>query len=207
MKEGNIKTKSIGITGGVGSGKTAILQHFQNNYHAKIIVADQVAHLLEAPGEPCYNELVGIFGKSILREDGFLDTGAFAQLIFSSPEALQKVNEIIHPEVKKYIIRTIEEEKKKETPYVVVEAALLLEEGYDRLLDEIWYIYTAEDNRRLRLKQSRGYSDDKIDKIMTKQLTEAQFREKCKVVIDNNGPLEDTIAQMDAILHKGEEVT
>ncbi|MGN0346748.1 MAG: dephospho-CoA kinase [Lachnospiraceae bacterium] len=207
MTAGEEKTKTIGITGGVGSGKTAILQHFQGKYHAKIIVADQVAHLLEAPGEPCYNELVEFFGKSILREDGFLDNGAFAQLIFSSPEALQRVNDIVHPEVKKYIMRTIEEEKKKKTPYVVVEAALLLEEGYDRLLDEIWYIYTAEDNRRLRLKQSRGYSDEIIDGIMARQLKETQFREKCKVVIDNNGPLEDTIAQMDAVLHKGEEVT
>ena len=71
--------------------------------------------------------------------------------------------------------------------YTVVEAALFLEENYDAFCDETWYIYTSEDNRRLRLKASRGYSDEKIDRMFAAQKSHEEFLERCQFVIDNNG--------------------
>jgi dephospho-CoA kinase len=78
-----------------------------------------------------------------------------------------------------------------------VEAALLIENGYDKIVDELWYVYASEESRRLRLKASRGYSDEKIDDILGKQLDDATFREHCSFVIDNSGELSKASEQID----------
>lgn len=82
----------------------------------------------------------------------------------------------------------------------LVEAALLIEAGYDDVCDEFWYVYTDEPIRRQRMKESRGYSDEKIDSIIKNQLSEAEFRKACRRVIVNNTTLEDVRLQLEAIL-------
>ena len=89
----------------------------------------------------------------------------------------------------------------------LLEAALLIEEHYDEICDELWYIYTSEENRRARLKQSRGYSDEKISEMFESQLCENEYRRHCKVVIDNNGTTEETIAQVRTIIENEGENT
>ena len=84
--------------------------------------------------------------------------------------------------------------------FLFIEAALLIECGYDKIVDELWYIYADKEVRRQRLKESRGYSDEKIDNIFKNQLSEDKFRSHCKVVIDNSGTLEDTCKQIDRAL-------
>jgi dephospho-CoA kinase len=85
---------------------------------------------------------------------------------------------------------------------LVLEAALLIEEHYDEICDEIWYIYTKEEIRRKRLKSSRGYTDEKIDGIFSSQLGEAEYRRKCKTVIDNNGTPQEAFAQIEEALRR-----
>ena len=82
-----------------------------------------------------------------------------------------------------------------------MEAALLLEDGYNQICNELWYIYTDEKIRRLRLKESREYSDTKIDAIMSSQLSEELFRKECQIVIDNSGDFEDTCYQIDKVMN------
>ena len=74
---------------------------------------------------------------------------------------------------------------------------MLIEEHYDEICDELWYIYTREDIRKERLMRSRGYSPEKVQQIFDSQLQEAVYRKQCKVVIDNNGTVEDAIRQID----------
>ena len=115
------------------------------------------------------------------------------------------MNEILHPAVKEYVLHVLEQEKEEgRLRYLVLEAALLIEEHYDEICDELWYIYTSEENRRARLKQSRGYSDEKISES---QLCENEYRRHCKVVIDNNGTTEETIAQVRTIIENEGENT
>lgn len=192
--------RTIGITGGVGSGKTEVLAFITANYDARVIVADIAAKELEQPGQPCYRELVEALGKDILDETGAIDAGALSGLIFSDPEALKQVNAIVHPAVKRYILEALEEEQKKGTRYFVVEAALLIEEDYQDILDEMWYIYVSEPVRRKRLKESRGYSEQKIDGIMAAQMTDAEFRAACDYVIENNGSIEEMQKQVAKLL-------
>lgn len=188
----------IGITGGVGAGKSEILRFIQENYNAKILLADEVAHDLMKPGRECYDKIVKAFpGEDIFTEDGQFDGGKLAEVIFSDDEKRERMNRIVHPAVKEEILGIYQKEKEKgKFSYFILEAALLIEEGYDKICDRLWYIDTGREIRRQRLKQSRGYSDGKIDSIFNSQLSEEEYRKHAALVIDNNGTLEDTIYQV-----------
>lgn len=193
--------RTIGITGGVGCGKSAVIKYIEDNYNARIIFADNLAYELESPGHECYDDIVALLGREILNEDGTIDKRSMAAKIFADPDLLVQVNGIIHPAVKKYILQAIEDEKKAgRFDLFVLEAALLIEEKYYDILDELWYVRCDADIRRERLKTSRGYSDEKIDQIMSSQSDDDTFMKFCAQVIDNNGSLEETYAQVDALL-------
>lgn len=190
--------KVIGITGGVGSGKTALLNYIGQNYKCRILLADEAAHKVKEPGQPCYEKLVMLLSPDILNEDGTIHKGKMAARIFESKELLAQVNQIIHPAVKERILEEIKKAKEAgDVDFFFVEAALLIECGYLSLVDEMWYIYAREEIRRRRLGASRNYSEEKIDAIMKSQLSEEGFRQHCTFVIDNNGDLEAACRQID----------
>ena len=194
--------KFIGITGGVGAGKSAILDYLKNKPDTKVMLADEIAHELMVPGTQCYDRLKAEFGtEDIYQKDGFFDRIKLAQVIFSDDEKRKKLNGIVHPAVRKYVIgQAAYERKEGKIRLLVLEAALLIEEHYDEICDELWYIYTSEENRRIRLKKQRNYSDEKISEIFNSQLTDEKFRKACRVVIDNNGTIEAAAAQIEAAL-------
>ncbi len=195
--------KTIGITGGVGSGKTEIISYLKEHYNCKVILADQVAHEVCIPGGCCYHELVRLLGEEVLEPDGVIHRGRMAARIFGDKALLEAVNRLIHPAVKKVIMEEIEACRKTGTLDVVfVEAALLIEEGYESLLDELWYIYADETVRRKRLKESRGYTEEKIRDIFRAQLPEEEFRAHCRFVLDNSGSLQDAFHQIDRKLEE-----
>lgn len=188
--------RTIGITGGVGSGKSTVLDFLKEKFHAVICEADKVAHELQRPGEVCYQEIVGEFGNEILSENREIDRRKLGDIVFSDSRRLCKLNEIVHPRVKEYIRARKEEEENKDTALFVVEAALLIEDHYEEICDELWYIHTPDDVRRIRLKQSRGYTDKKIDGIMKNQKSEEQFRNACDVIIENGEDFKETCIQI-----------
>lgn len=194
--------KFIGITGGVGAGKSAILDYLKNKPDTKVMLADEIAHELMVPGTQCYDRLKAEFGtEDIYQKAGFFDRIKLAQVIFSDDEKRKKLNGIVHPAVRKYVIgQAAYERKEGRIKLLVLEAALLIEEHYDEICDELWYIYTSEENRRIRLKKQRNYSDEKINEIFNSQLTDEKFRKACRVVIDNNGTIEAAEAQIEAAL-------
>lgn len=193
--------KVIGITGGVGCGKSTVLNLIKENYNAYIIMADDVAKELMMPKKAAYNSVVEMFGKDILDENGQIDRPVLAKIIFDNPNKRMVLNSIVHPLVKKSIVERITEIKiSGEYDYVFVEAALLIEDHYKTFCDEIWYIYAPEQVRRARLKESRGYSDEKIDSMMKSQLTEQEFRDNSQLVIENGGNVKETLAQLEKLL-------
>ncbi|GFI03458.1 MAG: dephospho-CoA kinase [Lachnospiraceae bacterium] len=190
--------KVIGITGGVGAGKSALLQYIKEKYCCKILMADEIAHKVKEPGQACYEEIVSLLSPEILEEDGTIHRGKMAVKIFGSEELLQKVNNLIHPAVKKMILDEITVAKAEgKLDFLFVEAALLIEDGYLDIVDEMWYIYAREEVRRRRLKESRNYTDEKIDAIMKSQLKEEIFRKYCSIVIDNSEGLPAAFRQID----------
>ena len=194
-------TKIIGITGGIGAGKSTVLKYIADNYNCLVIYSDDVANDIKKKGYPAYDQLVELLGTEILGPDGEIDRAKMAGAIFNDKNILKNVNNILHPAVNEYIINIIENEKKLcRYDFVFVEAALLIENGYDKIADELWYVYASEDVRRKRLKETRGYSDEKIDDIFSKQLEDSQFRSYCRFVIDNSTSLEDAAKQVDDYL-------
>lgn len=181
----------IGLTGGVGSGKSSVLKILKETYGADIIQADLVAAELEEPGREGYLALLKQFGEGILREDRTIDRGRFAALIFADKQALETVNRLIHP-MTWARIRELTEESKAEL--VVVEAALLDKTG--DIYDELWYVYTSEENRIRRLMESRGYSRDKVLSIIANQPSEKEFLQAADAVIDNNGSPQELNVQI-----------
>lgn len=182
----------------MGAGKSELLSYIGKNYNCRIILADQVAHQVKEPGTKCYDALVELLSTQILDQDGTIHKGKMAEQIFYSQELLKAVNQIIHPAVKEAILTIIQEEKEKQRlDFLFIEAALLIEEGYDSILDEIWYIYASKEVRRKRLQESRQYTQEKISAIMEKQLSDELFRQNAKIIIDNSDSLEKAYQQID----------
>lgn len=193
--------KIIGITGGVGSGKSKILNILENEYGARIIIADLIAHKLMEPGGISYQGIVKAFGKGIVKADGFIDREVLGSIVFCSEKKLKILNEITHKNVDAEIMRQIEKIRKEDSNALIVcEAALLVGAQYESLFDQLWYIYTREDIRFQRLKASRGYSDRKIQRMIENQKTEEEFKEAATHVIDNSGDIEETKNQIREIL-------
>lgn len=187
----------IGITGGVGAGKSTILAYIRAHYHCRIYLADEVAHEVKRPGQPCYKALVVLLGEDILEDNGEIHKGRMAEKIFQDDSLLERVNAIVHPAVKEYLLERIREAREEgQVELFFIEAALLIECGYGKIVDEMWYIYADEEVRRRRLTESRGYQQEKIEQIMSSQLTEEAFRAGSDFVIDNSGAPEESYRQI-----------
>lgn len=188
--------KVIGVTGGVGAGKSEILTYIADNWNAAVVETDEVGYLVMRPGKSCFAPIVELFGPGILQEDGTLDRAKIADLVFGDKELLEKLNAIVHPAVKRYIQKAIDRERELDTDIFIVESALLVEDKYNAICDELWYIYADEETRTERLMKNRGYSKEKIQSIFANQLSEDEFSEQCDFEIDNSGDFEDTKEQI-----------
>ncbi len=186
----------IGITGGVGAGKSSVLEILKTKYGAKILLADLVAHELMEPGSEGLKRVVDALGNGFLKGDGSVDRKALADLLFRDPQALKQVNSIIHPMVWEYMKSSARE---SEQSLIVIEAAVF-DTAPAGLFDEIWYVYTSEENRIRRLMESRGYTREKCESIIKRQDPEAAYRKMADRVIDNNKTAKETEQQIKEIL-------
>lgn len=189
--------KIIGITGGVGAGKSTVLDHLEKQYNACVLQADKIGHLVMEPGSICYGQVIALFGKQIIKNDKTIDRKMVSDVVFAHEEMRQKLDDIIHPAVKSYILDKIEEQKKAGCTLMIVEAALLLEDHYDAFCDKVWYIHTDQEIRIERLMSSRGYTREKAENIIARQATEGFFREHADYIIQNNGDLDETWHQIE----------
>ena len=178
----------LGLTGGVGAGKSRILELFSHDYGAQVIQADLVARKLEDPGQPGLTGLVSLFGTGILQKDGTLDRKGFADRIFGNPEALKRVNALIHPLTWNEIKRQIRESSAE---LIVVEAALFDERSRE-VCQYLLYVDTQDEIRIQRLMENRGYSREKCLDIMKNQADRNDFLKLADFVIDNSGSLEES---------------
>lgn len=189
--------KIIGITGGVGAGKSTVLDYLEKEFNACVLQADKIGHLVMEPDGICYDQVIALFGKKIIKNDKTIDRKIVSDVVFAHEEMRQKLDDIIHPAVKRYILNKIEAQQRAGCPLMVVEAALLLEDHYDAFCDKVWYIHTDREIRIERLMSSRGYTREKAGNIIARQATEEFFREHADYIIQNNGDLKETWSQIE----------
>lgn len=203
MMQNNMKI--IGITGGVGSGKSKVLYELKNTYHAFVVEADKVAHELMLPGGTIYASVIKNFGNEIIdpKPPYNIDRTKLGNIVFNDQAKLELLNSLTHPLVKEFIVNLINVHKNNNsTKLFVIEAALLIEAGYKEICDEIWYIWVNKEERIKRLMNSRGYSREKCISIFNNQKEDEFYKKYANCTINNQYSFEDTSNQLKDLLNK-----
>lgn len=188
----------IGITGGVGAGKTTVLNLLKKLCSCKIIMADDAAKKLMTFDGVLGRAAIELFGEAAFLPDKSLNTSHISAIMYNNPSIKDKWTGIVHPAVNKAIYDEIDNAvTENRYDFVFVEAALLIENKYDRICDEIWYIYTDMEERIRRLELGRGYTREKSLSIIKCQMSHEEFMQKCTFVIDNGVSVEFTEKQLE----------
>ena len=188
----------LGITGGVGSGKSKILYDLSNLYGAYIVETDKLANTLMEPGQTVNQADEEAFGTEIMQAEKpyAIDRAKFAQIVFADKEKLAQLNALTHPAVKAWIRKDIEEKRKQDVKIYVIEAALLIQDGYKEICDEIWYIYVNEETRIKRLMKQRGYTEERCRAMFHSQEPESYYRKYADFTINNQLDYENSSKQL-----------
>ena len=164
-----------------------MLSIIDEEFDAYIVEADKLAHKLMLKGEDAYSQIIDTFGDEILDPDSEqIDRSILGKLVLSDKEKLSRLNAIMHPAVKKYIIDDIKLKEDAGTKLYVIEAALLIQDGYKSICDEIWYISSDREVRIQRLIESRGYSREKAEAFLLNQPSDEFFEINSDKIIKNN---------------------
>lgn len=191
----------IGVTGGVGAGKSTVLKLLENMTRCIVIRTDEVAKATTMPGGAAYKPIVELLGEDILEADLTIDRKRMADIIFSDENLCAKVNSIIHPLTMDGVRHILSmADATGEYDFAFIEAALLIEAGYQSICEEFWYIYVPKEERIKRLMKDRGYSRKKCLAIMGNQLSDEEFRKNCRRVIDNSKDSRYTLTQLEAVI-------
>ena len=177
----------LGITGGIGAGKSLVLSIIDEEFDAYIVEADKLAHKLMLKGEDAYRQIIDTFGDEIIDPDSEqIDRSLLGSIVLNDEEKLAKLNAIMHPAVKEYIKKDIKAQAEAGTELYVIEAALLIQDGYTSICNEIWYIHADREVRIQRLIQSRGYSREKAEAFLSNQPSDEFFENNSDQIINNN---------------------
>lgn len=188
----------VGITGGVGSGKSTVMAVLREHFGAKTILADELGHEALQPENETYDEICQLFGDEIVSQDGQLDRGEIAKQMYGNSEKREKMNAIVHPFVKKLIEKKLLVWEKE--PLIAIETALMFETGCDTFCQKVWHIQVTPETRIQRLMESRGYTREKAEAIMAVQMPEEESRSRCDACIENEGTVEDLVIRLQELL-------
>ena len=175
----------IGLTGGIGTGKSEVARILEE-IGAYIIDADRLGHSAYLPHSEIWDEVVKEFGNGVLLPDEEIDRKKLGSIVFNDPVQLAKLNEIMHPRMGQMVANIIEG---LDAEVVVVEAALLLEAGWDALVDEVWCTGASEDVVIDRLKARNGLNKEEAQKRINAQMSVDERKSRSQVMIENNGDL------------------
>jgi dephospho-CoA kinase len=183
--------KTIGLTGGIGSGKSTVSQILAG-LGAFIIDADKVGHEIYLPGTEAWQQVTAAFGRDILAADQTIDRKKLGAIVFSSDAARKRLNAIVHPLMFKDIERRIREKRAEGfTRPIVVEAAILIEANWLPLVDEVWVVVTKKEAVVARVAAQRGLAAHETEARIASQLADAERLKYAQVVIPNDGSRED----------------
>jgi dephospho-CoA kinase len=182
--------KVIGLTGGIGSGKSTVSQ-ILSELGASVLDADKVGHQCYQPGTEAWKDVVEAFGREIVAADGSIDRKKLGAIVFGDPEALARLNRIMHPRMYDMMADRIEAYRQKGVEVVVLEAALLFEAGWNPLVDEIWVTVASEPTVVRRVRERTGLPEAQITSRIRSQLSVEERTKNADLVIDNDGGVDE----------------
>lgn len=196
---------TIGLTGGIGSGKSAVAAML-SEMGAPVLDADKVGHAIYQPGGPAYAEVVAAFGDGVLTPNRAVDRRKLGALVFADPAALDRLNSIVHPKMFQRMREMVAEMRAGgEKRPIVIEAAILIEANWQPLCDEIWVISAARDQVVARVERDRAMKREQAEARIRAQLPDHQRRSHATLVIENNGTLEELRAKVTRLWHEALE--
>lgn len=199
FNKGNLKesamTKVIGLTGGIGTGKSTVSKLLAE-LGAVVMDADKVGHEVFKPDTEAWREILAAFGREVLAPTGEIDRKKLAAIVFNNPKALANLNQIIHPRAYNLVKSRLEECLQRGAGVVVLEVVLLIEANWTPLVDEVWVVVASEDTVVKRLKQQRGMSKEEILARIRSQLSTEERIKHADVVINNDGELDEVKAKV-----------
>ena len=178
----------IGLTGGIGTGKTQV-SDILASLGAAVINADQVGHEAYLPNTKTWHDIVAAFGREVLSESGEIDRKKLGGIVFSDPGALKRLNSITHPRILEMIRDRIGELDREGSTLVVVEAALLIEANWSTLADQVWVVTSEEEDVVRRLAARNQLSEESIRARIASQMPQAERVRHADVIINNDGDL------------------
>lgn len=189
--------KVIGLTGNAGTGKTSVARYLKS-LGAEVIEADAVLKKLTAPGEPLLAKIIEAFGPEYLLPDGSLDRKKMRRLVFADPSARRKLEEITHPAITQAIENWLAELRQRPTPpqVAVIEAALLLEAGLERFVDEVWVVIAEPDTVIRRLMARDSIPPELAQAMIAAQMPQEEKIRRANRVIDNSSGFNHTRDQV-----------
>lgn len=189
----------IGLTGGIASGKSTVSTMLKEK-GIRVVDADHIARIVVEVGEPAYNQIVEEFGIGILKEDTTINREKLGAIIFADEKKRQTLNSIVHPAVRKEMLKQIEEEKTKRANAVVLDIPLLFESKLTHMVDITLLVYVDQETQMKRLRMRNGYNEEEIKMRINSQLPLHEKRELSDYIIDNNGSIEETKKQLNMLL-------
>lgn len=191
----------IGLTGGVGSGKTTIAGILHDYYGAELILSDEVARQLMEPGHFVYDKVIEEFGNDIVAKDNTIDRKKLAAIVFGDKQKIKTLNEITHPATINEIKERIKSFMDRKAALIVVESAMLVQTGCDKFCDTVWTVVTNHNTRQKRLESDRGYTKQKTQSVMKNQQDDEWYIKNSDVQIYNDMDIDNLKKQIDKILN------
>jgi dephospho-CoA kinase len=183
-------TRVIGLTGGIGSGKSTV-SRFLAELGAVIIDADKIGHEVYRPDTDTWRKLVKTFGRGILAADNTIDRKKLGAIVFSNEEELKRLNAIIHPQITEIIKKQIDDYRRKDAKVIVLDAPVLLEAHANNLTDEVWVVVADDDNVIKRAVARTGLREEQIRDRIRAQMSKTERIKNAQVIIYNDGTPED----------------
>ena len=182
----------LGITGGIGAGKSKVLNYLNTRFGAYIIEADRLAKELMLPGGDIYDKIAENFPAAIPKRGQPIDRKILADIVYNDSGSLHKLNSLVHPSVKDFIKNDIKVKETSGAGLYVIEAALLLEDGYKEICNEIWYVRADIDVRVKRLVEMRDMTKEQALLIIKNQKPDEFYMDNSDFILDNNSDFEVT---------------
>ena len=180
----------IGLTGGIGSGKSAVTA-LLGELGAAVVDADKVGHQAYQPHTETWQAVVDAFGTDILQPNEEVDRRKLGAIVFSDPKELARLNSIMHPRMYTMLEVQLNEMRESGVEVAVVEAAILIEAKWTPLVDEVWVTVASEDTVVLRVQQRNNLAEEEIRRRIRSQLSNEERAEHANVVIENNAGMQE----------------